>query len=505
MINSNNQIKIGAVISYLGVLFGIVTGLIYNPWMIKTIGDSDYGLYTLAMSLINTFLFDFGLSMATERFVSLYLAKNDQTAVDNIIGLIFKIYLVITVVLVVVFVGLYFLLEKIYIQLTAAELERFKVIYIIAATYSVITFPFVTLNGILSSYEKFISLKICDLLHKVLTVALIAIALLMGQGVYLLVFVNLVVSILITAIRLLIIRTTTPVKVNLRYHDRTLVKSIFSMSLWTSISSMAMRLLLTIGPSILGIVSGSVEIAIFGYAVSIEGYVYTFVNAINGFFMPKLSRISTEQDENGADEVLDLMIKVGRFIMLLFGLIFTGFIILGQEFISLLLGEQYANSYYCVILICAYGVIAYPQQIANTYTLVRNKVRKKAIISLVSMTLYVVCAFLLGKALGAVGVSIAICISLFTQTILMNVVYYKDLKINVLKFFKNCQLKMLPGYVVYALICFFISKIPVHGWVGFLIKVISMCVLYVFVSWVLILTKSEKLYLINRIKRKEEK
>ena len=121
------------------------------------------------------------------------------------------------------------------------------------------------------------------------------------------------------------------------------------------------------------------------------------------------------------------------------------------------------------------------------------------------MALYIVCAFLLGKALGAVGVSIAICISLFTQTILMNVVYYKDLKINVLKFFKNCQLKMLPGYVVYALICFFISKIPVHGWVGFLIKVISMCVLYVFVSWVLILTKSEKLYLINRIKRKEEK
>ena len=221
--------------------------------------------------------------------------------------------------------------------------------------------------------------------------------------------------------------------------------------------------------------------------------------------MPKLSRISTEQDENGADEVLDLMVKVGRFIMLLFGLIFTGFIILGQEFISLLLGEQYANSYYCVILICAYGLIAYPQQIANTYTLVRNKVRKKAIISLVSMALYIVCAFLLGKALGAVGVSIAICISLFTQTILMNVVYYKDLKINVLKFFKNCQLKMLPGYVVYALICFFISKIPVHGWVGFLIKVISMCVLYVFVSWVLILTKSEKLYLINRIKRKEEK
>ena len=55
MISRDRQVKLGAALSYLGVFLGIVSGLIYNPWMIQKIGDADYGLYTLAMSLINIF------------------------------------------------------------------------------------------------------------------------------------------------------------------------------------------------------------------------------------------------------------------------------------------------------------------------------------------------------------------------------------------------------------------------------------------------------------------
>ena len=70
------------------------------------------------------------------------------------------------------------------------------------AIYSISSFPFVTLGGMLSSYEKFVPLKICDLIHRVTTVTLTAIALLAGYGVYILVVANLVSSIIFTAIRI---------------------------------------------------------------------------------------------------------------------------------------------------------------------------------------------------------------------------------------------------------------------------------------------------------------
>ena len=64
-----NQYKAGAVLSYGAVAFNTVAGLIYTPWMISCIGADDYGLYTLAMSVVNFFVLDFGLGDSVSRFL----------------------------------------------------------------------------------------------------------------------------------------------------------------------------------------------------------------------------------------------------------------------------------------------------------------------------------------------------------------------------------------------------------------------------------------------------
>lgn len=55
MDNTSKQIKYGAILSYVSIVLNVVAGLIYTPWMVKIIGKSDYGLYTLAYSLISLF------------------------------------------------------------------------------------------------------------------------------------------------------------------------------------------------------------------------------------------------------------------------------------------------------------------------------------------------------------------------------------------------------------------------------------------------------------------
>lgn len=63
-----SQIRMGAVISYLAIAVNCVTALFYLPWMTKIIGQTNYGLYTLATSFIGLFLVDFGLGSAVSRF-----------------------------------------------------------------------------------------------------------------------------------------------------------------------------------------------------------------------------------------------------------------------------------------------------------------------------------------------------------------------------------------------------------------------------------------------------
>jgi len=59
-------------------------------------GKNNYGLYILAASIISMFTFDFGMSTAVTRFVSKYNAERDQQSVNNFLGIVYKLYFLIS-------------------------------------------------------------------------------------------------------------------------------------------------------------------------------------------------------------------------------------------------------------------------------------------------------------------------------------------------------------------------------------------------------------------------
>ena len=91
--SSSRQIKLGALMSYIAIAINIISGLVYTPWMISSIGRENFGLYTLALSVITLFVFDFGLSNAVTRFISKYLAEGRQDKANNCIGLVYRLYI----------------------------------------------------------------------------------------------------------------------------------------------------------------------------------------------------------------------------------------------------------------------------------------------------------------------------------------------------------------------------------------------------------------------------
>ena len=73
-----SQLKKGAILSYGNILLTNIIGLVITPFMIKALGDSEYGLYTLIGSLVTYFsLMDFGLNNTIIRFVAKYRAEKD--------------------------------------------------------------------------------------------------------------------------------------------------------------------------------------------------------------------------------------------------------------------------------------------------------------------------------------------------------------------------------------------------------------------------------------------
>ena len=438
MSNYSKQLKFGAIMSYFTIVFNMLAGLIYTPWMIKQIGQSNYGLYTLATSLITLFVVDFGMGAAVARFVSKYNAEGNQEKVNNFLGIVYKLYLLIDAVILIAVVVIGFFINGIYNNLTASELETFKVLYVIVGLFTVISFPFTNLNGILTAYEQFVGLKFADLFHKIFIIVAMVIALLLGYGVYALVIVNAISGLLTIAIKLVIIKKNTAVKVNFKYMDKSLLKEIFGFSVWTTVGSLAQRLIFNITPSIIAAVSvtGSIGVALFGLGQTIEGYVYNFAAALSGMFMPKVSRMIYEGKRDS--ELMPLMIRIGRIQCIIVGLLVFGFIAVGRSFIVDIWNRpEFVDSYWCTVFLIIPCLLDYPMDIAYTTLIVENKVRLQACIYVFVGVINVILSLVLSKYFGALGASISIFVAYTIRAILMAMVYHKVLKLNMFYFFKE--------------------------------------------------------------------
>ena len=499
MSKSSRQIKWGAILSYLSIFINILAGLLYTPWMIKQIGQSQYGLYTLANSLITMFLVDFGLSTATSRYVAKYRAENKPEEAERFLGMVYKLYLIIDAIIFAILFILFFFIDTIYANLTALELEQFKVVYIIAGSFAIINFPFVNLNGILNAYEKFIQLKLADFIYRILIVVLTVSALICGLGLYALVAVHAIVGIIVIVYKLIIIKKTIPIKVNFKFYDASLLKDISGFSIWATLSIIAQRLIINITPTILGIVADTRAIALFGVVATIEGYAYTITSAINGMFMPKIARMYADEDKKQLD---DLLIKVGRFQYALNGLIIAGFAILGQLFISLWMGIEYIEAYICILLVIAPGIFFNSMQIANTALVVEKKVQLQAIVNIIIGVINVILSFVLSSQYGVIGACISICIAYIIRVVLLLFIYQKKMKLNILGFIKHCYLKMCLPIIFTLCIGLLLNQwIKLDGWWGVLLTGIIVVVIYCIGIFLFGLNKEERKLIRNKLKK----
>lgn len=506
MLKSKNHIKAGAILSYIGIFTNIVLGLIYTPWMINCIGQSNYGLYTLANSLITLFMVDFGLSAATSRYVAKFRTENDQEGLKRFLSTVYKLYLIIDAFIFLILLVIFFNIDGIYSNLAREEIDKLKLVFCIAGAYSLISFPCVTFNGILTAYEEFIPLKVADLVYRISVVFFTAILLLLGGGLYTVVITHALCGLGLNTIKYCYVRKS--INFPIRIHpgessNHSLYTELFGFSLWTTLTSLANRLIFNISPSILGMVyaGASGAIAVFGIISTIEGYVYTITTALNGMFLSQITRI-THHKETSRTELTKLTTNVGRFQFLINGIIVVGFAIVGREFISLWMGDYYSDAYYGILLIILPGLFFNSLQIANTAMVVKKLVKYQAFVAIVTGVCNVLLSVFLSHRWGVIGASASICLAYFLRVILNLIVIRAKLDIDLAGFIKNCHLKLsIPVIIALGVGYYVVRGLPSGSWFFFGLKVLIVSVIYAVSVAIFGLTASERTAIFRRCSR----
>ena len=487
---SGRKIKVGAVLSYVAVIFEIVVNFFVISKLANQLGSS-YGIYTLALNIIGLFLIDFGLNQSVTKFICKYRANGDAQSEKAFLGVITKMYLVLDLIVFVAALIVFFFLKNIYSGISPELFPTFKNIYIIVTIYSIISVPFMPLTGILTAYEEFAFIKVVGIIQKAVSGTAMLIAVSLRLDIYTFIIINVATGILSTLIRLIWLFAHNKMSINIKAKDSKMVKDIFSFTLWIAISSIASRLSVSILPTLLASTQSENSVAILGIAITFETYAYTFSTALSNLFLPKITKLV---EENNHEAIKKDFYKIGKIQMFIIGIIFVGFFIVGKEFLALYLPSLYSESYWPTVFLIGSIVFESTTIIAVLHSYAINTIKYVSIIDLAASLIRAVVCWVCGKYFGVFGLSTAFFILGIAKSLLISIlVFERKQHLGILSFFAKVYLRWIPTFLVtFAVTLLLKIALAEVSWVSLILKIVTIIFVYSTMAYITYFSYNEK-------------
>lgn len=447
---SNKQITAGAIAGYFYLLLQILSGFFFVPLISKHYGQNLYGVYTLANSFVSLFVIDIGLSAIANRYLSQYRALGKSDEIASLLGLIYKIYICLSLFVFLIFVAGFFISDFVFVGLTNSEKAQFKEMYIVTSCFSVLCFGMQGFDGVLNAYEEYLSIKLFNILERTLYIVFCGLALWLNWNIVAISIISSGATCLCYVGKYFVIRFKTGIRASFKSKlSKDALREILSFSSWNLVVSICYRLNNYLASPILGIVSDSQNVAIYNVGAQIELYAFMISGVLNGLFVPKISRIfALYSGEERSSRLTSLAKQVGLIISSLFMIIFIGFICCGQEFLDIWMDDvKYFNSYWVAVLLMFGQAFCAPLVVWDNALWFDGNIKYEAYSRIASLIVFGATAFPLGYFLGAIGVSISISLGLISRFVLIIVYSRKKLKSQVWEFMLFVVVRQIPAWI----------------------------------------------------------
>ncbi len=507
----DRQLKLGAVLSYAQMAVNVLIGLLYTPVMLRLLGRSEYGLYNTVVSTISMLsVMSLGFHSSYIRYYAEYKAVDNQEKIKSLNGVFLAVFSAIGVLALICGLYLTVHLELVFDKgLTASEYETARILMLLMTVNLAISFPMSTFTSIISAHERYVFLKLVGILKTVFSPLLTLPLLFLGYRSVALALVTVTVSLLADLIYLIYSRKVLHVQFRFKGIDRTLVKSLFGYSLFIAIHIIVDQINNNMDKVLLGRFVGTEEVAIYSIGFTLYHYYMLFSVGISSVFSPKIHHIVNATQHNKLERsarLTELFVKIGRLQFLLLGLICSGLVFFGKEFIKVWAGSGYENSYYVALLLIIPATVPFIQNVGIEIQRALNKHKLANLFYLGMALLNLLVSIELCQRYGAIGSAAGTSLSfILANGIGINIYYHKACGVNVVVFWKNI-LRMMLGLIPPVILGWVMS-----AYMGFdristlIIGIVIYVLVYGLSMWLLGMNTSEKRLIQSALwkKRKE--
>ena len=437
----SSQLKIGVTLSYLSTGINMLIQLLYTPLMIRLLGQSEYGLYTLVGSFVSYLsLFSLGFTSSYLRFYSMLKAKNDRDGIAQLNGMFLTVFGVMSLVAMTSGMILAQFPQQIFgDKLTALEQQTAQILMRILVVNIALTFPSGLLDSIISAHEKFLFQRLISLIGVLCNPLLALPLLLMGFGSVAVVSVTTSITISKLFVNLIYCFKVLHIEFNFARFDFGILCEIGKFSFFLFLGMIIDQINWSVDKVILGRVSGTVAVAVYGVGAQINALVLNFSTAISSVFVPRVNRIAAEEKENATGHFTQLMIRVGRIQYLVLMLIVLGFVVFGRYFITNIYATiDYEEAYFVALLLIVPAVVSLIQNLGIEIQRAVNKHQFRALIYLFMSLVNIFVSIPLARAFGPTGSALGTAISLIIANgIIMNIYYQCRIGLDMIAFWKS--------------------------------------------------------------------
>lgn len=478
-----NQLKAGVVLNYVVIFLNTIVGLLYTPYMLRMMGQSEYGLYSLVASVIAYLtVLDLGFGNAIVRYTAKFRAEKKTEEQYEMFGMFFLLYLVIGIIAFGIGLGLYFNVDTLFGNtMTAVELDRARIMMLLLVANLAFTFPMSIWGSIIQAYEDFVFQKSLNIFRIILNTAVMICLLHFGYKAVAMVVVQTIFNVLTLVVNFIYCRRKLNIHIYFRFKHFHwgFLKEVAIYSFWIFLNAIMDRVYWSTGQFVLGAMVGTVAVAVFAIAIQLEGMYMQFSTAISSVFLPKVTAmVATNRSRK---EISDLFIRTGRIQYIVLAYILSGFIIFGRQFIELWAGADYTDAYIISLLFFIPLTVPLIQNLGITILQARNEMKFRSvlyiIIALVSLAMQIVLTRFFGGIGCAMGVSGALVVG---QILIMNVYYRRRQDLDIKTFWKEIsKMSIIPIVLIFSSMLVIRHFFALDSWGKLILGIAAFSLVYI--------------------------
>lgn len=498
MSNSNER-KRGAILSYLSIILSTVVQLVYTPLLIRMLGQSEYGLYSLVSSVIGYLtVLDLGFGNAIVVFTAKYRANKEYEKEKKLHGMFLVIFCIIGLIAGLLGLLLYFNIPLLFGKtMTDIELHKAKIMMLILSFNLAVTFPFSIYSSIITAYEKFTFQKVMSILNTLLKPVLMIPLLFLGYKSITMTVVITIVNIIVLLSNYFYCKKKLGINIKFMGFDKKLFKTIFSYSFFIFLGVIVDKVNWSVDQFVLGAVSGTIAVSLYSVASQINTLFVNLSCAMSGVLLPKVSKMIAKKASD--EEMTKEFIKVGKLQYLIIFLMASGFTLFGKEFIMAWAGKDFATSYYIAVILILPLCVPLIQNLGISIMQAKNMHKFRSILLALIAVANIFISIPLAKVYGGIGSAIGTSLSLIIgNIIILNIYYHKKVGINVIEFWKSIIKMTIPMIIPIVAIVILMHFVTLHGYVNLIVFGVIYTILYCLTCYFLVMDDYEK-NIVNKV------